>query len=52
MNNYSDHEEYLRNAILNTNESQNLKKSKKTLSSQYFKDLKQELLIKYENKRI
>ena len=52
MNNYSDHEEYLRNAILNTNESQNLKKSKKTLSSQYFKDLKQELLIKYENKTL
>lgn len=49
-------EEYLRNALSNSISSQNpsedAKQKARKLSSSYFEDLKQKLLIKYENKSL
>ena len=49
-------EEYLRNAlsdsIRSSNSTDNVERKERRLSSSYYKDLKEKLLIKYENKSL
>ena len=49
-------EEYFRNAlsdsIRTSNPTDNVKRKEKRLSSSYYKDLKEKLLIEYENKSL
>ena len=52
MNGYSEHEEYLRNTLLGIDNSSNSKQKEKKMSSSYFKDLKEKLLMQYENKSL
>ncbi len=53
MTEYWKHEEDLRNSILNhLNLPKNERQEKKALSSAYFQDLKEKLLIKYNNKSL
>ncbi len=52
MNGYNKHEEYLKNTFLGLNDSFDLKQEEKKLSNTYFKDLKEKLLIEYNNKSL
>ncbi|OEC95725.1 MULTISPECIES: ribonuclease H-like domain-containing protein [Methanobrevibacter] len=52
MNAYIEHEKYLKNTLLGLNNSSDSKQKEKSLSSHYFKDLKEKLLIQYENKSL
>ena len=53
MTEYWKHEEDIRNSILKQlNLPKNEKQERKTLSSAYFQDLKEKLLIKYDNKSL
>lgn len=51
MNGYSEHEQYLKNALLDLNCSTSKQKEKK-LSPHYFEDLKEDLLVRYADKSL
>ena len=52
MDGYSEHERYLRNALFGLNDSSNPKQKEKKLSSHYFEDLKEKLLMQYVDKSL
>lgn len=52
MNGYSEHEKYLKNALLGLNDSSDSKQKEKKLSNHYFKDLKEKLLMQYADKSL
>ena len=53
MTDYWEHEEYLRNSLLGHLDSHdNERQRKRNLSGSYFEDLKQKLLIEYDNKSL
>ena len=53
MTDYWEHEEYLRNSLLGHLDSHDKERQRKrNLSGSYFEDLKQKLLIEYDNKSL